>query len=82
MVEAYKVGALRDSDEDVKKIKEAERDVAHQMSREKRKPSRESRPSLPPPNVFPQLVPAVLQTQQTFLPQQAPSRHQGIYKLP
>ena len=31
-VEAYKVGALGDSDEDVKKIKEAERDVAHQMT--------------------------------------------------
>ena len=81
-VEAYKVGALGDSDEDVKKIKEAERDVAHQMSREKRKPSRESRPPPPPPNVFPQWVPAMLQTQQMFLPQQASPRHQGIYKPP
>ena len=81
-VEAYKVGALGDSDEDVKKIKEAERDVAHQMSREKKKPNRESRPPPPPPNVFPQWVPAMPQTQQMFLPQQAPPRHQGIYKPP
>ena len=63
-------------------ISTAERDVAHQMSREKRKPSRESRPPPPPPNVFPQWVPAVPQTQQMFLPQQAPPRHQGIYKPP
>ena len=82
MMEAYKVGALGDSDEDVKNIKEAESDVAHQMSREKRKPSRESRPPPPPPNEFPQWVLAVPQTQQMFLPQQAPPRHQEIYKPP
>ena len=77
-VEAYKVGALGDSD-DAKKIKEAERDVAHQLSREKKKPNREGRP---PPPVFHQWVPAVPQPQQMLLPQQAPPRHQGFYKPP
>ena len=52
MVEAYKVGGLGDNDEDVKRIKEVERDVAQQMSRDKRKPNRERRAQplpLPPP---------------------------------
>ena len=82
-VEAYKVGALGDSNKDAKKIKEAERDVAHQLSREKKKPSgRERRPPLPSQDVFPQWMPAVPQPQQMLMPQQAPLRHQGSYKLP
>ena len=81
-VEAYKVGALGDSNDDAKKIKEAERDVAHQLSREKKKPNREGRPPPPPPPVFHQWVPAVPQPQQMLLPQQAPPRHQGFYKPP
>ena len=68
-MEAYKVGALGDSDEDAKKIKEAERDVVHQLSREKKKPNREGRP---PPPMFHQWVPAMPQPQQMLLPQQAP----------
>ena len=51
-METYKVGGLGDNDEDAKKIKEAERDVAQQINRDKKKPIRERRPqalpSLPP----------------------------------
>ena len=44
MVETYKVGGLGDNDEDAKKIKQAERDVALQINRDKRKPNKERRP--------------------------------------
>ena len=79
-VEAYKVGGLGDNDEDAKRIKEAERDAAQQMSRDKRRPSRERRP--PPPPMMPQWAPQL--PQQMLLPplpQVAPSRQPGFYKL-
>lgn len=47
-VEVYKCGGLGDNDEDAKRIKEAERDVASQINRDKRKPNKERRPPPPP----------------------------------
>ena len=51
-VEAHKVGGLGDDDEDAKRIKEVERDVAQQINRDKKKPVRERRPQ--PPSSLPQ----------------------------
>ena len=85
-VEAYKVGGLGDNDEDAKKIKEAERDVAQQINRDKKKPIRERRPQPPPslPPMFPQWTHRVPQLpQQMLLPPvpQAP-RQSGFYRPP
>ena len=89
-VEAYKVGGLGDNDEDAKRIKEAERDVAQRMSRDKRKPSsyRERRlPPLPPlPPMMSQWAPGMPQFPQPMplppLPHSAPPRQPGFYKPP
>ena len=66
-VEAYKFGGLGDNDEDAKRIKEAERDVASQINRDKRKPNKERRPP-PPPHILSQWAPGVPQPPQMLLP--------------
>ena len=80
-VEAYKTRGLGDNEEDAKRIKEVDRDVAQQVNREKKKPNRETKP---PPPMLPQWIPALPQPQQTLLPLplQAPTRQKGPYKSP
>ena len=47
-VEVYKVGGLGNNDEDAKRIKEAERDVAQQINRDKKANQRQENPTTAP----------------------------------